>query len=103
MSSKNTPNKFRVEYKVQEGDNYAGGWGARTKTINDLSQLTGFKYIQSVTPLYVEEFKPLSPDAINEAIAAETARQDEERKQNNLDLAKTRLKDAENAVNPINS
>ena len=91
---KNKPNMFRVRYKVMEGNNYAGGWGKRTADVKELGDTIGFQNIQSVTPIYVEEFKPLHHTEVQHA---QNARRDEIERQEKKDavtLAEAKLKKA---------
>lgn len=61
------PNMYRVDYRVMEGDNYAGGWGKRTTTVTDLGDCLHISNIDAVTPIYVQEFPAVDRDVLIEA------------------------------------
>ncbi len=59
----NTPNKYRVLT--------VAGMNERVFTVENLAALDGMRNIVSVTPVYVEEYPPLTEEEIHAAIETE--------------------------------
>jgi len=69
----NKPNQFRVAYRMSGQ--------ALTRTVENIADIYGMQQVQSVTPLYVEEFPDLTEKEINDAIQAEFAKEELKKKQ----------------------
>jgi len=91
----NTPNAYRVYYKVMEGDNYAGGWVTRQTDITRIGSLVDFDRIQKVVPIYVEIGEPLSQAEIDDARDNETAAREQKRRNDNVQRAQEQLSKAQ--------
>ena len=97
--SKNKPNMYRVTYSVMEGNNYAGGCGKRTADIVHLGDTIRFDHIESVCPIYIEQFADLPMPVVNLAIDTERASREQERKLLNIARAEEALKRAKEDAN----
>jgi len=89
----NKPNRFRVAYQ-------ASGQ-ALTRTVDNIADIYGMQQVQSVTPLYVEEFPDLTEEEINEAIQAEFAKEERRKKQGEVENLRAALALAEKELEEI--
>lgn len=90
----NKPNMFKVTYRVMEGNNYAGGWGKRTVYLKDLGDCGSYyDKIESVIPIYIEEFKPISCGEVHNAIMIKEEENREKEKTSKIKRLEKELKD----------
>ena len=94
------PNMYRVTYKVMEGNNYAGGWGTRTKDIEDLGDVCGIRNLVSVKPIFFHEFDEAVPESeIAKAIAKRVYENHRIKNERDVEIARVRLSEAEAKLN----
>lgn len=96
---KSKPNMYRVNYRVMEGNNYAGGWGNRSADVESLADAGGFSEVQSVVPIFIEIGDPIADIEIQNAI---NARKDDilkMKKERDLVSAEEQLRVARAAMN----
>ena len=91
---KNKPNMYRVTYLVMEGDNYAGGWGERTKDVKELGDLINVSRIQTVRPVYIEIGDIIDLADIDKATKKRKSEIEKQERINDVKRAEEQLKKA---------
>jgi len=94
----NNPNMYRVNYRVMEGNNYAGGWGERHSDISELGDVIKFSNVDSVAPIFIEVGEPLDGAVIQKAIAERREQDEKSRKLEEVRRAERQLQAAKDAV-----
>ena len=95
----NKPNMYRVNYQVMEGNNYAGGWGKRTKDVKELGEAGGFRNVTSVQPIYIEIGEAIADEVINRAAVDMANNIARNRKLLDVARAENKLAEAKAALN----
>lgn len=81
--------KYLVSYRVMEGNNYAGGWGKRTKIVDDIGDAEGIGDIDKIEPITIGG--PIPNDTIETEFRKERERKTQEELQREIDWAEKKL------------
>ena len=97
---KNTPNMYRVHYRVMEGDNYAGGWGNRIGDVRSLRDVAVYDQVTAVYPMYMEVSETAVPqEDIDKAIADANEMEETKALLRDVAVAERQLDEAKTALN----